>query len=105
MKNPFLTESENKKLAHLWFEEDEAKRNEPKRTVTVTYFRGDPWKPDGITDNRLEWKNKEFKRLFPNSLFEDYERFLSLPVETTSFIIVDRFNLRDFKEEYLKKTG
>ena len=103
MKNPFLTESENKRLAHLWFEEDEAKRNEPKATVTATYFRGDSWKPDGITDNRREWKNKEFKRLFPNSLFEDYRRFLSSVAEATSLIVIHRFNLREYKEEYLEK--
>lgn len=55
--------------------------------------------PERIVDNRLEWKNKEMRRLFPNSLCRDvYE--MSWIVRGFGLNSIMNFNLREFAKEY-----
>ena len=55
------------------------------------------WKPGGITDNRRSWKEKEFHRLFPNTL---YRNLVEFEVDQNSYIYRNDFNLREFKKYY-----
>ncbi len=48
-------------------------------------------------DNRREWKQKEFKRLFPNSFFN---RFEDLVLHFSPYKRPIDFDLRKFKKEY-----
>ena len=58
------------------------------------------WKPNGITDNALEWKEKEFKRLLPDNSFSDMNDFA---LHFGVFIRFRGFNLRQFIKEYNNK--
>lgn len=51
----FISSAENKKLAHLWFKEDQFIDDTQDKLVSRA---NEAFKPNGITDNRMEWALK-----------------------------------------------